>query len=73
MTYYQSSREIILNRAKTYYENDEERLREHERDICKRFSEEDKNRKREYEKNRYHNTSEEKKQRLLSRGKKVSI
>ena len=29
-TYYQRNREIILNRAKDYYENDEERLREQE-------------------------------------------
>ena len=27
-TYYQKSREIILNRAKDYYENDKERLKE---------------------------------------------
>ena len=26
--YYQRNREIILNRAKDYYENDKERLRE---------------------------------------------
>ena len=26
-TYYQRSREIILNRAKDYYENDKERLK----------------------------------------------
>ena len=26
-TYYQRNREIILNRAKNYYENDKERLR----------------------------------------------
>ena len=29
-TYYQRNREIILNRAKDYYENDKERLREQE-------------------------------------------
>ena len=29
-TYYQRNREIILNRAKDYYENDRERLREQE-------------------------------------------
>ena len=28
-TYYQRNREIMLNRAKDYYENDKERLREH--------------------------------------------
>ena len=29
-TYFQRNREIILNRAKDYYENDKERLREQE-------------------------------------------
>ena len=28
MTYYQKDRELILNRAKDYYENHKERLRE---------------------------------------------
>ena len=28
ITYYQRNRDIILNRAKGYYENDKERLRE---------------------------------------------
>ena len=28
LTYYQKNRDVILNRAKDYYENDEERLRE---------------------------------------------
>ena len=28
MTYYQKNREVILNRAKDYYENNTERLRE---------------------------------------------
>ena len=32
MTYYQRNREVILNRAKGYYENDKERLREKTRD-----------------------------------------
>ena len=31
ITYYQRNREIILNRAKDYYENDKERLREQAR------------------------------------------
>ena len=53
---------VILNRAKNYYENDKERLRE----IIKyrNLSEEEKNKKRESGKNRYCNVSEEKKQRL---------
>ena len=55
---------VILNRAKDYYENNKERLRDQPKDKYRNFSEEDKNKKREYGKNRYHNTSEEKKQKL---------
>ena len=32
LTYYQQNRDVILNRAKYYYENDKERLREQSRD-----------------------------------------
>ena len=45
----------MLNRAKDYYENDKERLREHARDKYKDLSEEEENKNREYVKNRYHN------------------
>ena len=31
LTYYQKNIDVILNRAKDYYENDKERLREHAR------------------------------------------
>ena len=67
---------MILNRAKDYYENDKERLREQARDKYRNLSEEEKNKKRKYGKNRYLNMSEEKTKRILktlSRGKKVSI
>ena len=47
-TYYQRNREIMLNRAKDYYENDKERLREQARNKYRNLSEEDKNKKREY-------------------------
>ena len=47
-TYYQRNREIILNRAKDYYENDKERLREQARYKYRNVSEEDKKKKREY-------------------------
>ena len=58
--------EIILNRARDYYENDKERLRERARNKYRNSSEEDKNKKGEYgKKNRYHNMSEEKKQELI--------
>ena len=64
LTYYQKNRDVILNRAKGYYENDKERLREQARDKYRNLSEEEKNKKREYGKNRYLNMSEEKKKRL---------
>ena len=54
----------MLSKAKDYYKNDKDRLREQERDKYRNLSEEEKNEKREYRKNRYHNMTEEKKQRL---------
>ena len=58
------TRDVILNTAKSYYENDKERLREQARDKYRNLSEEKKNEKRKYGRNRYHNISEEEKQRL---------
>ena len=63
-TYYKRNIDVILNRAKDYYENDKKRLREQARDKYRNLSEEDKNKKREYGRNRFRNMSEEKKQRL---------
>ena len=53
---------MILNRAKDYYENNKELLRERERGKNKyrELSEEEKNIKTEYGRNKYHNMSEEK-------------
>ena len=71
LTYYQRNWDVILNRAKDYYENDKERLREQGRDKYRNLSKE--------EKNRCLNMSEEKKKKTkriskrLSRGKIVSI
>ena len=78
LTYYQRNRDVILNRAKYYYEHDKERLREQAGDKYRNLSEEENNKKREYGKNEYHNMSEEKKKRqkiskISSQGKKVSI
>ena len=78
LTYYQKNRDVILNRAKDYYENDKERLREQARDKYRNLSEEENNKKIKYGKNRYLNMSEEKKRtkrisKKLLRGKKVSI
>ena len=53
ITCYQRNRDVILNRAKDYYENGKERLREHARDKYRNLSEEDKNKKIEYGKNKY--------------------
>ena len=65
LTYFQKKKqELILNRAKDYYENDKKRLRDQGRDKYKNLSEEKNNKKREYGRNRYRNMSEEKKQRL---------
>ena len=50
-TYYQRNRDVILNnRAKDYYENDKERLREQARDKYKNLSEEEKTKKENMEK-----------------------
>ena len=61
---------MILNRAKDYYENAKERLRECARDKYRNLSEEEKNKKREYFETRYCNTSEEEKERLKEYQKK---
>ena len=42
LSYYQRNREVILNRAKDYYENDEKRLRKQARDKYRNLSEEKK-------------------------------
>ena len=42
LTYYQRNRDVILNRAKDYYENDKERLREQARDKYRNLSKEEK-------------------------------
>ena len=64
LTYYQKNRDVVLNRARDYYENDKERLREQARNKYRNLSEDEKNKRREYGKKRYQNMSEEKKQRL---------
>ena len=46
LTYYQRNRDVILNRAKDYYENDKERLKEQARDKCRNLSEEVRNKKK---------------------------
>ena len=46
LTYYQKKRDVILKRAKDYYQNDEGKMREQVRDKYRNLSEEEK--KREY-------------------------
>ena len=55
-TCYQRTIDVILNRAKDFYRNYKERLRDKNRNL----SEEEKNENREYRRNRYHNMSEKK-------------
>ena len=65
LTYYQRNRDVILNRATDYYENDKERLRERTGDKYRSLYGEEKTKRENMEKkNRYCNMSEEKKQRL---------
>ena len=51
-TYHQRNRDVALNKAKWYYKNNNERLKEQARNKYRNLSEEDKNKKREYGKNR---------------------
>ena len=49
LTYYQRNRDVILKRAKGYYENDKKRLRGQAKDKYRNFSEEEKIKKRIWE------------------------
>ena len=73
LTHYQRNRDVILNRANDYYENDKERLRGQARYKYRNLSEEEKKREREnMEKNRYRNMSDKKKQRLKNIKKNIA-
>ena len=48
--YYQRDQDVILNRAKDYYENDKERWREQARSKYRNLSEEEKNKRENMEK-----------------------
>ena len=63
-TYCKRNRETILNRAKDYYKNNNEKLKEKVGNKYRELSKEEKNIKIKYGRNIYHNMSEEKKQRL---------
>ena len=47
LTYYQKNRNLILNKAKDYYKNNKERLKEQARYKYRSLSEEEKNKNRE--------------------------
>ena len=64
MTYYQTNRDLILNRAKNYYENDKKRLREQVRDKYRNSSEEKKKKRENTEKTDTIICLKKKKQRL---------
>ena len=64
ITYCQRKRDIILNRAKEYYKNNKELLRERAKNKYRSLSEDEKDIKKQYQKDRYHNMSDEEKQRL---------
>ena len=55
---------MILRRAKCYYKNDEERLREQAWNKCRELPVEEKNTKQKYWRSRYHNVRRKKKTRL---------
>ena len=66
-TYYQKHRDVILKRAKGYYENGKERLREQAKHEYRELPEEENNLKREYGRTRYLNISQEKKKLKIKR------
>ena len=47
LSYYQKNRDVILNRARDYYENDKERLREKATNKYRNLSKEEKKIKKE--------------------------
>ena len=47
-TYYQKNKDVILNSAKSYYENDKERLRKQARVNTEIYLKKKKNKKRKY-------------------------
>ena len=62
-TYYQRNKETMLNRARDYYGNDKERLKDKQEINIETYLKKIKRKRENMEKNRYH-MSEEKKQDL---------
>ena len=69
---YQRNRDMILNRAKDYYENDKERLWRQARDEYWNLSEEEKHEKREYGKKQIPQYACRKKTKIKIISKKLS-
>ena len=63
-TYHQRNRDVILNRAKDFYENNKELLRERAKNKCRELPENEKYVKRQYQRDRYYNMTAKEKQRL---------
>ena len=61
-TYYQRIRDIILNRANAYYENNKELLKERAKNRYRELSENEKDAKKQYQKDRCNNMTAEEKQ-----------
>ena len=59
ITYYQTNRDVMLDRAKQYYQNNKKILRENAKNKYRDLSDKEKNIKSEYGKNRCLNMSEE--------------
>ena len=58
----QKSEDVVLSKAKDYYKNNKDKLREQARDKYRNLSEEEKHKKRENGKNRYHRCLKRRKQ-----------
>ena len=76
LIYYQRNRDVILNRAKYFYENDKERLRVQARDKYRNLSEEEKTKRENMKKKQILQYVLRKKTKIsknLSPRKKVSV
>ena len=69
-TYYQKSKDTILNRAKAYCENNKEILREKAKNRYRKLSADEKDLKKQYQKDRYNNMTLEEKQKYKEYQKK---
>ena len=59
LTYYQKNNDVVLSKAKDYYEKHKQKLREQARNKYRNLPEEEKIKKGEYGKGRYHSMSKD--------------